>query len=400
MIDRLKAALAFCKHYWAIAFFGVNVVILITVALVYVISAQSSYFASALQNGQRVIINVETQKVTGGIRSSHKALAHAHHNVPTTVTPSLVSASPNPPAPVQPLSSPATVEVKPIPQATSVINAADKKPSISVLIVDLGLSKSSTELAFQLPSYVGFGFSPYSSQLEEWVTKAKIAGHSIWLHLPLQTIHYPADDPGPYGLLTMLNERQNQERLDWVLGRTPHLNGLYTSNDEVFTQTEANIVPVLSYLKSKNLIFISGNENNKFLDTIVAKNAFPVLEADRIIDASITDKNIRTSLAEAEELTKQFGHVTIVGHAYPLTINILKEWLDSKKHNMNFVSLVNPNLSSGSVATTQAADSHSSPRTPSPSTPSPSTPINAASSPPLNAKVVNTHYVTSTTVKP
>lgn len=58
------------------------------------------------------------------------------------------------------------------------------KKTISIIVGGLGLSKSTTEKALELPANVTFGFSPYGQNLEEY--SSKLVGKDILINLPLE----------------------------------------------------------------------------------------------------------------------------------------------------------------------------------------------------------------------
>ena len=55
--------------------------------------------------------------------------------------------------------------------------------------------------------------------LEEWIARARAAGHEVLMSLAMEPIEYPRIDPGPHTLLVALEAKQNLERTQWVLSR-------------------------------------------------------------------------------------------------------------------------------------------------------------------------------------
>ena len=91
-------------------------------------------------------------------------------------------------------------------------NMADQRPRIAVVLSGLGLSDSATEAAInKLPAAVTLSFSPYARDLERWIALARARGHEVMLDLPMEPASFPAEDPGPQGLLTHLTVEDNLE---------------------------------------------------------------------------------------------------------------------------------------------------------------------------------------------
>src|SRR3546814_20313668 len=93
-------------------------------------------------------------------------------------------------------------------------------PSFPTLRASDLLSPEPTRTAIEaLPEEVTLGFAPYGSDLQEWVDRARAAGHGVVLQAPMEPERFPENDPGPHTLLTGLPPAKNLERLDWVPGR-------------------------------------------------------------------------------------------------------------------------------------------------------------------------------------
>ncbi|MDP1340887.1 divergent polysaccharide deacetylase family protein, partial [Klebsiella variicola] len=70
-----------------------------------------------------------------------------------------------------------------------------------------------------LPPEVTLSFAPYGPRLQEWIDKAREAGHEVLLELPMEPFGYPQNDPGPHTLLTGGNTAENISRLEWLMSR-------------------------------------------------------------------------------------------------------------------------------------------------------------------------------------
>ena len=81
-------------------------------------------------------------------------------------------------------------------------------------------------------------------------------GHEVMLDLPMEPATYPDDDPGPQALMTQLDERQNQQRLRWVIGRAEGYVGLAVTMGSRFTGSEPHLKPILREIKAQGLMFL------------------------------------------------------------------------------------------------------------------------------------------------
>ncbi|MBL8643287.1 MAG: divergent polysaccharide deacetylase family protein, partial [Rhodospirillaceae bacterium] len=106
----------------------------------------------------------------------------------------------------------AVAEIKP-PAA-----APDSKVKLAIVVEGLGLNRTATEAALaKLPPVVTLAFSPYARDLKRLMERAKAKGHEVLIEVPMESKNFPAEDPGPLGLMTGLEAKDNQERLDTIL---------------------------------------------------------------------------------------------------------------------------------------------------------------------------------------
>lgn len=220
----------------------------------------------------------------------------------------------------------------PVPIASSSSGAAaaaivPKKPRIALVVVGLGLSRSSTDSALELPAGIALSFSPYAFELAQWMEKAGSA-RERYLDLPLEPSDYPYSDPGPFALLTGLDDAKNKERFEQVLARANGFTGLVSGPDEKFTENASSFALLLGELKAKKLFYVysARSENYKFRQAADAAGT-PLLGSDRVIDAGLSAETIDAELKALEEKAKESGYAIGMGRPYPVTIQRLSAWV-------------------------------------------------------------------------
>ena len=212
--------------------------------------------------------------------------------------------------------------------AVSHKNAPVVRPKIAIMLGGLGLSGSTTERALTLPSSITMGFSPYAHDMAGWLNQAKEDGHEVFVNMPVEPVDYPADDTGPYALLTNLSAEKNIERLSWVLSRAEGYAGIYTTPSEKFTYSQKSMTPVLEYMQKKHLLFVYGDGyNNNMLLQLSKKLSQPLIVRDFIIDEQVSAVKIEKKLRALEETARVNGFALGIGNPYPITIKILERWL-------------------------------------------------------------------------
>ena len=206
---------------------------------------------------------------------------------------------------------------------------SDPRPQIALVIGDLGLNRTQTHQALQLPGSVTLAFSPYAEGLQEWVRQARAAGHEVLLEMPMEPPNYPADDPGPRALLTSLGPTQNLDRLDWLLSRFQGYVGVIENMGGRFSTSPLHIEPVLVVLKRRGLMYISRRRNLDSLSHEIAKDIELLsVGVDIEVDSDPSAQVIGQRLSAAENRAKRTGGAIAGARPYPATFDAVRAWIE------------------------------------------------------------------------
>ena len=208
-------------------------------------------------------------------------------------------------------------------------NVLEKRPKVSVVMTELGVSFNATEsVVGVLPGEVTLAFAPFARKLKEWIDAARGAGHEVLINLPMEPRDYPRSDPGPFGLLTGLDAEQNRRRLDWVLSRMTGYVGVTNYMGDRFTNNQAAMRPILREMERRGLMFLDSMGSAVSVGPKMAKALkLPFAMNDRVIDETVSRKAIDKELAEIERIAKARGSAVALAHPYPVTIRRLQRWI-------------------------------------------------------------------------
>src|SRR6476619_1927521 len=206
--------------------------------------------------------------------------------------------------------------------------APGQPPRIAVLINGMGLSDGITAEAIKgLPAPISVAYGAYGRNLQDWVTKARAAGHEVLLQIPLEPQDYPTNDPGPHTLLTTLPPEENMKRLQWLMSRFTGYVGLTNQMGAKFETAQDSFLPVLEEVKARGLLFVDdGTTQNSAGGQIAGTIGLDYAAADVDIDAVPSPDNISKALAQLEALAKERGSAIGVASAKPATIKQLSQW--------------------------------------------------------------------------
>ena len=204
----------------------------------------------------------------------------------------------------------------------------EEKPKIAILVTGIGLNNKSSELAIRrLPGQIDLGFSPYGRQLQSWMDKSRAAGHESFLMIPTEPLKYPENDPGPHTLLTGASERDNLKKLDWLLSQVSGYVGVVNDMGSKFTASEPDIMPILTDLHGRGLMFLDSRSTRFSVAAKLARRlSMPRAVNNLYIDNVISASEITKNLTALENTARTYGTALGVARAFPLTIEELEKW--------------------------------------------------------------------------
>jgi polysaccharide deacetylase 2 family uncharacterized protein YibQ len=213
------------------------------------------------------------------------------------------------------------VKVKATPPAP---DKGAKTGKVAVIVQGLGLNNEATEAAVtKLPAAVTLSFSPYARDLRKWLAKAKSNGHEVLVEVPMESKQFPAEDPGPMGLMTNLQPKENAERLSTMLKLFPDAIGIDDIVGSKFREEKAHMNDVFKTLQEKKLVYIQGRPGVR-----IGEPGVPNTIADLIIDERPFRAAIDARLDYAERLAKYQGSAVTVMGTKPVSYERLALWLE------------------------------------------------------------------------
>ncbi len=202
------------------------------------------------------------------------------------------------------------------------------QPVVALVIGGLGINSTHTKAAIEeLPPEVTLSFAPDAGNLQYWVNKAREQGHEVLIEVPMESFEYGRMKMHPQTLLAGDTGDRNLPRLERLLSRASGYFGIINYQGAKFAEDPGAVGPVLQTLRDRGIALVEdGSFKNGAFDRAAMRTQVKFTRAAATIDAKLTADDIRTELLGLETLAKENGASMGAGYAFPLTIEIAKDW--------------------------------------------------------------------------
>ena len=224
--------------------------------------------------------------------------------------------------------------------AVAVPDVAEDSPMIAIVIDDLGLNRKKTQEVLNLPAPLTVSFLYYADHLEEQTQAARLAGHELLLHTPMEPIN-PKFEPGPLALKTGMAEEDLKERLQIMLDSFAGYVGINNHMGSRFTADETGMRIVMDVIKKRGLLILDSlTSNRSIISDIAQEKDIPYAVRNVFLDNAHNEEKIMKQLFLLERHARKHRFAVGIGHPHKVTINALKKWIpQAKKRGVVFVPI-------------------------------------------------------------
>lgn len=208
-----------------------------------------------------------------------------------------------------------------------------QQPSLAIVIDDVGQSLDLVPAFLDLNSPMTYAVIPF---LPESVSAADLIharGMPVILHLPMEPLNFPENDPGSGAILTSLSKREVQKRARKAMEAIPHLEGFNNHMGSKATASPEVMQWVMAAAKKKNLYFLDSRTNAATVGFVEARKAgLPTLQRDTFLDDTDDVEAVKVQLQKAADRAKREGFSVAIGHIKPNTLEALRQTLPELKN--------------------------------------------------------------------
>jgi polysaccharide deacetylase 2 family uncharacterized protein YibQ len=200
------------------------------------------------------------------------------------------------------------------------------KPLIAIVIDDMGLDRPRSMRVLDLPAPLTLSYLPYSKELASQTALARLRGHELMLHIPMEPTG--TADPGPNALRVTMDEKELRRLLVEDLSAFEGFVGVNNHMGSRFTATRAGMEIVLGELKKRGLLFLDSRTTAQSVGAQIAGElGVPSVARNVVLDDVMSSDNVVHQLAEVERIARKQGFAVAIGHPHDNTIAALMEWL-------------------------------------------------------------------------
>ena len=204
---------------------------------------------------------------------------------------------------------------------------ANGRPTITVVLDDLGVDRKRTARAIGLPAPLTLSFLTYASGLERQAASARDSGHELLVHVPMEPVGKNVD-PGPNVLEIGMDSDVIRQRLDWGLNRFSAYVGVNNHMGSRFTANRDGMAVVMAELKRRGLLFLDSRTTGATVGPALAREyQVPLAQRNVFLDNVNTIAAVNARLEETEELARRRGFAVAIGHPRDATLKALEKWL-------------------------------------------------------------------------
>jgi polysaccharide deacetylase 2 family uncharacterized protein YibQ len=199
---------------------------------------------------------------------------------------------------------------------------------VAIIIDDIGNDLKAVKELLEIESDITFAIMPLCRHTREAAEAVHKAHREVLLHLPMEPLSYPRENPGNGALFTDMNDDELIFQLNKDLASVPHVSGVNNHMGSKFMSNEKKLELIFDKLREKRLFFIDSRTtpNSKALSAS-KRSGLPVASRRMFIDNKRDYKEIYKILEGVARNTRD-GNVSpiiIIGHPYSETIKAIRD---------------------------------------------------------------------------
>lgn len=211
--------------------------------------------------------------------------------------------------------------------ASAEAKAESARPTIAIIIDDLGDGLADGRRAIALPGAVALSILPHTPFGQRLAEEAHQRGKQVMLHLPMEALE--ALDPEPGEIAADMPALELAVTLAHDLRTVPHAAGINNHRGSRLTQNGPAMATLMQVLQMQGPLFFIDSLTSA--DSVAARVArqqgVPSLARDVFLDNDRDPQAVAGQFERLVDIARRRGHALAIGHPYPETLALLERRL-------------------------------------------------------------------------
>lgn len=214
------------------------------------------------------------------------------------------------------------------------------RPSIALIIDDLGNQRGSGQQVVALPGPVACAFLPFGYYTRKLADQAHSRGKEVMLHLPMQSVSGGPAEPGE--IMLHMTRQQFTRTLQSELAAVPHVSGINNHRGSLITRHPGHMMWLMQSIRERGDLFFVDSRTTAatVARRIAVEYGVPSIERKVFLDNDRQPDAVLAQFRRLIDIARRDGTALGIGHPYPETLSILaQELVRLDDYNIDMVSV-------------------------------------------------------------
>lgn len=212
---------------------------------------------------------------------------------------------------------------------------------MAIVIDDLGWVRKPASIYDEIDQPLTMAVMPGRPHSKHFYNRWKDKYEFI-VHMPMEPIGYPEDDPGKLALMTDMTQSEIKSRMEMIFDRYPKAVGLNNHMGSAFTQDREGMISLMEVLAERGLFYFDSlTTSSSVAESVAEPLGVPVVRNQIFLDRERDRSSIEKKFNRLIEIARENGHAVGIGHMQSMeTARVLREKLpEYRSSEVEFVTL-------------------------------------------------------------
>ncbi len=191
------------------------------------------------------------------------------------------------------------------------------KTKLAIVVDDFGIHNDELLDKFcSLDKNITFAILPDQRFSELVMRKAVETGHETLIHIPMEPVSYPQNNPGSNAIYVHLSQREIRKRMERFIKQLPLCIGANNHMGSLATTDETVMRTVLNVLKENDLFFIDSRTSTTSIAYDLARQMIiPAFESSLFLDTpDISQRTLNNKISLLKSMAQTHDKILVITH--------------------------------------------------------------------------------------